>query len=322
MTQTLGLITTNRRAEVDPTDRLLGAPLVLWAVNNLRRLLPLENVLIVSDDPAIASVAAPHGVGLLAPDASIDSEHILIHDVFRPFCSQDTIRGALERGVRELEAIRYRSIERIDVRTRDDFELARAVAAGLPPDHPCVVGIRRMRLALTIEIDAVITDVDGVLTSGHIHVHSGAEQARAFHMQDGLGSRLLQKAGVSIGWLSAAKDDGSTRHRAERLDIQHVDVGEGDKGERFTRLCAEMGVDPSRTLYIGDDVNDLPAMKLAALAVCPANARPEVKAAANLVLESAGGDGAFRELVDLLLDDVRLRAELERSGAAESKESA
>ncbi len=303
MTHPLGLITTNRRAEVAPTERLLGTPLVLWAVNNLRRVLPLEQIAVVSDDPAVTSLIAAHGLREIEPTVAIDAEHVLIHDAYRPFCAPDTIHYAIKSDVRELEAVRVRAIERIDVRRRDDLELASAVAAGLPPNHPCIVGVRRMRLPLDANIKAVITDVDGVLTDGRIHVHSGGEQVRAFHMQDGLGSRLLQKAGIAVGWLSAAADDGSTRHRAARLDILNVDVGEGDKGARFTRLCEAMNVDPAHTLYVGDDVNDLPAMERAALAACPANARPEVKAAADLVLDTAGGDGAFRELVDILLDD-------------------
>ena len=321
MTATIGLVTVKDEASVDATERLLGAPLVLWAVNNFRRVLPLDHVFIVSDDPAIQAIAATHGIAMLDPGASIDTEHILVHDAMRPFCTEATIRDAMARNARELEASRFRSIERITIRNKDDLELARAVATGLPPGHPCVTGIRRMRLPLAAEIDTVVTDVDGVLTNGCIHVHSGGEQARAFHMQDGLGSRILQEAGFAIGWLSAAKDDGSTRARAERLQIQHVDVGDGDKGERFTRLCADMGADPKRTLYLGDDVNDLPAMRLARLAVCPANARPEVKAAADCILDVAGGDGAFRELADMLIDDLRLRAALSEATESSEKES-
>jgi 3-deoxy-D-manno-octulosonate 8-phosphate phosphatase KdsC-like HAD superfamily phosphatase len=85
------------------------------------------------------------------------------------------------------------------------------------------------------------------------------------------------------------------------LRVPIVDTGEGPKGERFLSICGRAGVEPRQAIYLGDDVNDLPAMRRAGASACPADARPEVKAAADLVLECAGGRGAFRELADILL---------------------
>ncbi len=154
---------------------------------------------------------------------------------------------------------------------------------------------------------AVISDVDGVLTDGSITFTSDGTKSRTFHIQDGMGVKLLLAAGVKIAWISASRDDGVIRTRGEMLGVQHIDVGGGDKGERLHRACAAIGVTPDRCVYIGDDVNDLPAMKLCAFSACPSDARPEVRQRVSVVLDERGGRGAFRALADLVLNAKRLR---------------
>ena len=150
-------------------------------------------------------------------------------------------------------------------------------------------------------VPAVISDVDGVLTDGRIGLGPGERAIRFFDMRDGLGTKLLIAAGVRVAWLSASRDDGVIRRRAEMLGVKLVDVGSGDKGERLAALCDQLVVSPDDVLYIGDDVNDLPAMALAGFTACPMDARPEVVDAVDIVLGATGGRGAFRELADLLL---------------------
>ena len=151
------------------------------------------------------------------------------------------------------------------------------------------------------QLKAVVSDVDGVLTDGRIGLGPGDEAIRFFDMRDGMGTKLLQKAGIPVAWLSASQDDGVIRKRAAMLAVEHVDVGSGDKGERLTALCAQLGVEPAGILYIGDDVNDLPAMRLAGASACPMDARPEVVDFVDIVLGAPGGRGAFRELADMIL---------------------
>ncbi len=159
-------------------------------------------------------------------------------------------------------------------------------------------------------IRAVVSDVDGVLTDGTVTLAPDPVnqrqflKARAFHVHDGMGVQLLLAAGVRVGWMSSSQDDGVIRARAQGLRVTAVDVGEGDKGTRLEQLCRQMGVEPGQTAYLGDDVNDLPAFERAAFTACPYDARPEVRAAADLVLTSPGGRGAFRELADLVLAHV------------------
>jgi len=312
----LGIIPAERGdpGRPDPLDRALGVPLVLWAVNNLRRVLPVDRVIVLTSDGEIGGTARKAGAAVAAPGEEPGGAPLLVHDVWRPFCRASVVRRAIEEGVQELAAVRIGPLERLAVRTLEDLELMQATAAGLAPDHPCVVGVRRMRLPLSTEVRAIVCDVDGVLTSGRIAMHSDGASSRAFHVHDGMGTRLLIEAGVKVGWLSAGADDGTIRARAERLGVEHVDVGEGDKGARFESLCRAMGVGEAETLYIGDDVNDLPAMERAGLAACPSNARPEVCAAVDLVLEQAGGTGCVRETADLLLDDLRMRAQRRSDG--------
>jgi len=315
---------------------MLGAPLLLWAVNNLRRALPAEAIVVATDDERAAGLARRHGLRVEparseptsrgkdsgtgvppvhgrdaratdARPADRPFHRAITADPLRPFCTRRAVAEALEAGLSEPGVGEFPAIERIRIESADDLALAQAVAAGLPPDHPCVVGVRRMRLPLNVEIRAIVTDVDGVLTDGRVWMESGGAGARAFHMHDGMGARLLQGVGVKIGWLSSGGDDGVIRRRADGLDIDAVDVGPGEKGSRFEQLCERLGVSPTRTLYLGDDVNDLPAMKRAALSACPADAQPAVRSVVDLILEAPGGSGCFRQAAEILLDDVRLR---------------
>ncbi|MCB9848596.1 MAG: HAD family hydrolase [Phycisphaeraceae bacterium] len=150
-------------------------------------------------------------------------------------------------------------------------------------------------------IQAVVSDVDGVLTDGRIGLSSDGATIRSFNMKDGMGTGLLREAGVKVGWCSAGVDDGVIRRRGEHLNVDAIDVGHGDKGERFAAICASLGVAPDRVVYIGDDINDLPAMAMAGLSACPADAVESVRTRVDLVLSMRGGMGCFRELVELIL---------------------
>jgi 3-deoxy-D-manno-octulosonate 8-phosphate phosphatase (KDO 8-P phosphatase) len=150
-------------------------------------------------------------------------------------------------------------------------------------------------------VEAVICDVDGVLTDARIGLTSDGATIRFFNMKDGMGVRRLGDAGIRVGWCSAGIDDGVIRRRGESLGVDDIDVGRGDKGERFAAMCRRLSVDPAHTVYVGDDINDLPAMRLAAVCACPADAVDSVRAAVDLVLRSPGGAGCFRELAELIL---------------------
>lgn len=152
-------------------------------------------------------------------------------------------------------------------------------------------------------IRAVVCDVDGTLTDGRIFMTDAGEPMRAFSTRDGLGVDLLHNVGIQVAWLSATSRGHSTIARARMLGIPDAltDVGLGDKGPRFTGLCARLGCDPRTVAYLGDDLNDLPAMALAGLSACPADAHPQVRTQVDLVVAAPGGHGAFRDLADRIL---------------------
>ena len=153
------------------------------------------------------------------------------------------------------------------------------------------------------EVHAIVSDVDGVLTDGRIHRLSDGSAMRSFHVRDGIAHKQLVRAGVKVAWLSATTERESILGRARMvgLDESLVDTGEGEKGARFDALCRRLGVDPDRVIFLGDDINDLPAMERAGLAVCPADAHPAVRGVASIVLRTPGGAGALRELADAIL---------------------
>ncbi|CAE7229318.1 unnamed protein product [Symbiodinium necroappetens] len=151
-------------------------------------------------------------------------------------------------------------------------------------------------------IRAVITDVDGCLTDGRVGFTSNGDSVRHFHTHDGLGTQLLIQAGIHVAWLSAGSKPESIFARAQTIGVEHVDVNRDEKGQRFLDLCAKLGVDPAHTVYMGDDLKDLPAMAHAAISACPADAVKQVRDAAHLTLTRNGGHGAFRELADLILE--------------------
>lgn len=151
----------------------------------------------------------------------------------------------------------------------------------------------------SIPVTAVVTDFDGVHTDDTASVDSdGGERVRVSR-SDGMGVSLLRQAGIPLLILST-ETNPVVRARAEKLRVPVIH-GVGDKAAALVQWAGENGVDLGTTAYLGNDVNDLPAMRLVGWPVAVADARPEVLAAARVVLTRAGGDGAVRELTDRVL---------------------
>jgi 3-deoxy-D-manno-octulosonate 8-phosphate phosphatase (KDO 8-P phosphatase) len=149
------------------------------------------------------------------------------------------------------------------------------------------------------KIKAVFTDVDGVLTDGRVHYGPTGESV-AFHIQDGIGQRLLQKAGIPVFWVSGRSSPAVAR-RAKRLGVTCLFPGDRDKSKTAEKVCRRKGWKMSEIAFIGDDLIDLPLMKRVGWAVAPADARPEMKRVAHHVTKAPGGHGAFREAAEKLL---------------------
>lgn len=154
-----------------------------------------------------------------------------------------------------------------------------------------------------MKIRLLVLDVDGVLTDGTFWLREDGDEWKAFHATDGLGLRLLMDAGVEVALLSGRRSVIVER-RARELKIRHVVQGAGDKAAAIYRLLTELGVEAVETAYMGDDLVDIPAMRLVGLAAAPANARPEARAAAAWVAARDGGRGAVRDLCEHLLREM------------------
>jgi 3-deoxy-D-manno-octulosonate 8-phosphate phosphatase (KDO 8-P phosphatase) len=143
-------------------------------------------------------------------------------------------------------------------------------------------------------------DVDGTLTDGRLWFGADGEQFKAFHAQDGLGMKLVRDAGIEVVWITA-RSSAIVERRAADLGLGRVVQGCHDKASALQQVCADLQLAPTQAAYMGDDLPDRPALRLAGLAVVPANAHAWVAAVAHWKTTARGGEGAVRELCDLLL---------------------
>ena len=164
---------------------------------------------------------------------------------------------------------------------------------------------------LARSIRLVVFDVDGVMTDGGIYlgaVDGKPMEFKRYDIQDGLGIFLLMKAGVRAAIITGRVSE-SVKLRAAELKIEDcAQDPDAQKLPSLLRILDKHGIAPSETAFLGDDFPDLAAMRLVGLPVAVSNAVPEIKAACALTLTKAGGAGAIREFVELLL---RARGEWE-----------
>ena len=150
------------------------------------------------------------------------------------------------------------------------------------------------------EVRAVICDVDGVLTDGSIILCDDGTEAKRFHVWDGTGIKYLLRSGIEVAFLTGRESPVVVR-RARELGVKHLRQGAKDKVPAYEELLADLGVDDRQACYVGDDLPDIPVMRRAGFAVAVGNARAEVQAAADHVTTAPGGQGAVRELAELIL---------------------
>jgi 3-deoxy-D-manno-octulosonate 8-phosphate phosphatase (KDO 8-P phosphatase) len=149
-------------------------------------------------------------------------------------------------------------------------------------------------------IRLLLFDVDGVLTDGTVTIHSDGTESKAFGIRDGIGMVWAQRAGLKVGLLSA-RTSATTPHRAAQLGITIVHQGVLNKLGGYERIVSDAGVTDDEVAYMGDDIVDLAVLKRVGLAAAPADAVAEVRDRVDWVSTHAGGRGAVRELVELVL---------------------
>ena len=149
-------------------------------------------------------------------------------------------------------------------------------------------------------IKLLVLDVDGVLTDGRLWYGNSGEELKAFNIQDGLGIKLLQRAGVEVAIITGRTSQLVARRGAE-LGIKHIVQGREDKLVALRALCTELNIELSEIAYAGDDLPDLSAIAAVGLGIAVANAMPYVAQYAAHKTVRCGGDGAVREICDLII---------------------
>jgi 3-deoxy-D-manno-octulosonate 8-phosphate phosphatase (KDO 8-P phosphatase) len=165
----------------------------------------------------------------------------------------------------------------------------------VPKSNPSPELLRKLR-----DIKAFLLDVDGVLTDGKLTYISNGSEAKTFHVQDGQGIKLAQECGIRFGIITGHTSEVITR-RAKELDIHDVFQGSLNKINAYEEFKNLHGLADEEIAYMGDDVLDLTVLKKAGLAFAPANAHGSVKMCADYVSKLRGGQGAVREVIDMLL---------------------
>lgn len=143
-------------------------------------------------------------------------------------------------------------------------------------------------------------DVDGIFTDGKLYYGPDGEAMKAFHVHDGHGLKKLARDGVTLA-LITGRQSGMVLARAKELGIEHVIQGRDDKAVALSALAEELGIEQACCGYAGDDEPDQPALEWAALAFSVPNGQACAQDAADYVTNRSGGDGAVREICDLIL---------------------
>lgn len=158
------------------------------------------------------------------------------------------------------------------------------------------------------DIRLIVSDVDGVWTDGRVIYAGDRTELKEFHVRDGLAAKLAQRAGIIVALLTSRSSQALER-RAKELGIHELHQGAANKLEATEQLARRLGIPLAQILYAGDDLPDLGPMTRAGISAAPSDAAPEVRGIATWKLDTAGGAGAFREIVERLL---RERGEWEK----------
>ena len=149
-------------------------------------------------------------------------------------------------------------------------------------------------------IRLLLMDCDGVLTDGRLWLIDEGDEQKSFNVRDGLGLDLWHRAGLKSGIISG-RTSSALERRAHGLRIEYVRQGSENKIKDFEELLGLAEVDENEVAFVGDDLNDIPLMLRSELAVAVADAADETLAVAHLVTAAAGGLGAIREVVEVIL---------------------
>jgi len=158
-------------------------------------------------------------------------------------------------------------------------------------------------------VKLLLLDVDGVMTDGRITIDNNGVESKSFHVRDGHGIKLLQRAGVKVGIITG-RDSKVVLHRAAELGIEIIYQGMKVKMEAFNRILEDEKLSANEVAYVGDDVVDLPVLRESGFSVAVADASHVITPHVDYVTKKCGGRGAVREVTDLILEGKGLWSEV------------
>ncbi len=150
------------------------------------------------------------------------------------------------------------------------------------------------------DIKLFLTDCDGCLTDGGMYYSEYGDEMKKFNTRDGMGFALLKEKGILTGIITSENNNLNQR-RADKLRLDILEAGCKDKLAAIRCICADRGISLENVCYIGDDINDIEALKAVGFGCCPSDAMPEIKNVVNYITKAKGGEGVIREVVDRLI---------------------
>ncbi|MCF2649122.1 KdsC family phosphatase [Niallia circulans] len=152
------------------------------------------------------------------------------------------------------------------------------------------------------KIRLVILDVDGVLTDGKLLIGSDGNEYKNFNVKDGMGISIAKYAGIKFGIITGRKSNSVTI-RARELGIEYLFQGVDNKLEILDSIIKKLNINKREICYMGDDLNDLPIIREVGISFAPNDAIDLVKKSVNKVTSATGGNGAVREMIDIILKE-------------------
>jgi 3-deoxy-D-manno-octulosonate 8-phosphate phosphatase (KDO 8-P phosphatase) len=163
------------------------------------------------------------------------------------------------------------------------------------------------------QIRLFATDVDGVLTDAGMYYAESGDEWKKFNTRDGMGIKLLQKAGIITAIVTQERTKLVAR-RAEKLTIPELHQGVMDKLSLVREMAARYGLTLGQVAYIGDDINDLETLKAVGFSATPADGMPQIAAVVDYICQKKGGEGAVREIIEMILEAQGSKSEVRGSG--------
>ena len=151
-------------------------------------------------------------------------------------------------------------------------------------------------------IKLVATDIDGVWTDAKMHYTENGDFMKSFSTYDGMAVQLLREKKIETVIITS-ENSNIVLQRAKKLNIKNVTIGEKNKLERIKKICSDKKIDLSEVAYIGDDINDIEVLKAVGFSALASNSPIKEKIRVDYITKRKGGDGAFREFVDLILEE-------------------